>query len=148
MTFDDRDTETIQLAKPSTAVQILAIIGFTGFAIPVSIVAMGEFGYLGLILAAFLGYQWTRLAGMGNDARLASAVAILKPQMNETAQKSSGNASFDAYRNELLQRLEQEQTSFEGFLGRLRDAKDKTEFDSFLAEREHRAIEHQDARPA
>ena len=52
-----------------------------------------------------------------------------------TAFKSSGNTAFDAYKAETLRRLEEEQDSFEAFLGRLRDAKDKAEFDQFMDER-------------
>jgi hypothetical protein len=51
------------------------------------------------------------------------------------AMKSSGNAAFDAYKAETLRRLEEEQDSFEAFLQRLRDAKDKAEFDDFMDER-------------
>lgn len=49
--------------------------------------------------------------------------------------QSSGNHAFDTYREETLQRLEEEQQEFEGFLERLRQAKDKEEFDQFMAER-------------
>ncbi|GGA09023.1 DUF2852 domain-containing protein [Neptunicoccus cionae] len=49
--------------------------------------------------------------------------------------QSSGNAAFDAYRDDTLKRLEDEQTAFQSFLQRLRDAKDKTEFDQFMNER-------------
>ena len=35
-----------------------------------------------------------------------------------------------------MERLESEQNKFEGFLERLRDAKDKSEFDTFMADRE------------
>ena len=49
--------------------------------------------------------------------------------------KSSGNTAFDAYKAETLRRLEEEQTAFEAFLQRLRDAKDKAEFDQFMDER-------------
>lgn len=48
---------------------------------------------------------------------------------------STGNSAFDDYREETLRRLEDEQNSFEGFLGRLRAAKDKAEFDQFMTER-------------
>jgi len=48
---------------------------------------------------------------------------------------SSGNHAFDEYRAETLRRLEEEQTEFSGFLDRLRFAKDKAEFDQFMAER-------------
>jgi hypothetical protein len=48
---------------------------------------------------------------------------------------SSGNHAFDDYRAETLRRLEEEQTEFSSFLERLRFAKDKAEFDQFMAER-------------
>ncbi|MDU8926467.1 DUF2852 domain-containing protein [Alisedimentitalea sp. MJ-SS2] len=51
------------------------------------------------------------------------------------ATRSSGNSAFDAYKQETLRRLEDEQGQFEAFLQRLRDAKDKTEFDAFMEER-------------
>src|SRR5579863_1018213 len=48
---------------------------------------------------------------------------------------SSGNRAFDDYRAETLRRLEDEQREFKDFLGRLRFAKDRAEFDQFMAER-------------
>jgi hypothetical protein len=51
---------------------------------------------------------------------------------------SSGNRAFDDYRAETLKRLEDEQREFRDFLDRLRFAKDKTEFDQFMAERRNR----------
>jgi hypothetical protein len=48
---------------------------------------------------------------------------------------SSGNTAFDAYKMETLRRLEDEQQAFEAFLQRLRDAKDKQEFDAFMEDR-------------
>jgi len=51
------------------------------------------------------------------------------------AQPSSGNRAFDEYRSETLRRLEDEQREFMEFLERLRHAKDKAEFDQFMAER-------------
>jgi Protein of unknown function (DUF2852) len=51
---------------------------------------------------------------------------------------SSGNRAFDEYRAETLRRLEEEQRAFTEFLDRLRFAKDKAEFDAFMAERRQR----------
>ena len=51
---------------------------------------------------------------------------------------SSGNRAFDEYRTETLRRLEDEQRDFFEFLNRLRHAKDKAEFDQFMAERGRR----------
>ncbi len=51
------------------------------------------------------------------------------------AYRPSGNSAFDAYKAETLRRLETEQEAFESFLQRLREAKDKSEFDSFMDDR-------------
>lgn len=51
---------------------------------------------------------------------------------------SSGNHAFDEYKHETLKRLEDEQQEFTAFLERLRFAKDKAEFDQFMAERRGR----------
>jgi len=48
----------------------------------------------------------------------------------------SGNSVFDSYKAETLKRLEDEQAAFSDFLGRLREAKDKSEFDQFMTDRE------------
>ncbi|MGI3167807.1 DUF2852 domain-containing protein [Pseudooceanicola sp. C21-150M6] len=55
------------------------------------------------------------------------------------AMKPSGNTAFDAYKTETLRRLEEEQDQFEAFLERLREAKDKSEFDQFMDERARKA---------
>jgi hypothetical protein len=52
---------------------------------------------------------------------------------------SSGNRAFDEYREETLSRLEEEQEEFHSFLEQLRHAKDKAEFDQFMADRKRRA---------
>jgi Protein of unknown function (DUF2852) len=54
---------------------------------------------------------------------------------------SSGNRAFDEYRSETLKRLEEEQHEFKDFLARLRFAKDRAEFDQFMAERRQRPFE-------
>ena len=54
------------------------------------------------------------------------------------AQRSSGNTAFDEYREETPRRLEEEQQEFRDFLDRLRKAKDKAEFDQFMADRRRR----------
>jgi len=52
--------------------------------------------------------------------------------------RPSGHRAFDEYRQDTLQRLEEEQREFRDFLARLRMAKDKAEFDQFMAERRTR----------
>jgi len=76
--------------------------------------------------------NWSRRCGNGremNRERFNAARAAMRP---------SGNHAFDAYKSETLQRLEAEQTAFEDFLARLREAKDKAEFDQFMADRARR----------
>ena len=51
---------------------------------------------------------------------------------------STGNAAFDEYRSDTLRRLEEEQKEFMDFLEKLRLAKDKAEFDQFMADRGRR----------
>ena len=55
--------------------------------------------------------------------------------------RSSGNMAFDEYREETLRRLEEEQQEFHDFLRQLRQAKDKAEFDQFMADRRRRRAE-------
>ena len=56
-----------------------------------------------------------------------------KPQAS-----TSGNKAFDEYRDETLRRLEDEEREFQAFLDRLRKARDKSEFDAFMADRRNR----------
>ena len=53
--------------------------------------------------------------------------------------RPTGNTAFDSYKAETLRRLEEEQAAFEAFLERLREAKDKAEFDQFLEDRAGRS---------
>jgi len=57
---------------------------------------------------------------------------------------TTGNSAFDAYRSDTLHRLEREQQDFESFLTRLRDAKDKAEFDDFMNDRAKAAAASED----
>ncbi|WP_192966272.1 DUF2852 domain-containing protein [Phycobacter azelaicus] len=61
-----------------------------------------------------------------------------------SAMRSSGNSAFDAYKADTLRRLEQEQHDFNAFLQRLREAKDKAEFDEFMEQRAAAAAEEAD----
>ncbi len=62
-------------------------------------------------------------------------------KMRKAMRQSSGNMAFDAYREETLRRLEDEQAAFGAFLQRLREAKDKAEFDAFMDERSRKRSE-------
>lgn len=97
---------------------------------PAWIVAM----ILGFVLAwpvglAILGYMiWSKRMTCGHryHARYSA--------------RSTGNSAFDAYRDETIRRMEDEQAAFRDFVARLREAKDKAEFDQFMAERAQSAV--------
>jgi Protein of unknown function (DUF2852) len=55
----------------------------------------------------------------------------------------TGNHAFDAYRSDVLKRLEDEREQFEAFLARLRQARDKAEFDEFLDDQVRRKSSEQ-----
>ncbi|KNG95433.1 DUF2852 domain-containing protein [Pseudaestuariivita atlantica] len=128
-------------AAPATAprmngfVLIVTMGMYAGFAIPVSIIAMDQSFYVGIVLAAFLAWQWGNLPRMLMGAPAQMPWSSIAPQTPSPAERPSGNASFDAYRAELLDRLEHEQERFDGFLDRLRAAKDQGEFDQFMDDR-------------
>jgi hypothetical protein len=91
---------------------------------------------LGLATLAYLIWSgrmgcWRRGERYGRDAFRDAANWWRQPP-------SSGNRAFDEYRAETLRRLEEEQREFREFLERLRFARDKTEFDQFMAERRNR----------
>ena len=93
---------------------------------------------LGLATLAFL--IWSGRMGCGQHMRRfnwAGATGHGTPW-----NPSSGNRAFDDYRTETLRRLEEEQKEFRDFLDRLRMAKDKSEFDQFMAERRNRPADN------
>ena len=94
------------------------------------VVTMIAFWPVGLML---LGYMIWRnklsCPSVGTPHRL-----VVRP-----VKGSSGNSAFDAYRDETLRRLEEEQQNFEAFLERLRAARDKAEFDQYMEERARKA---------
>ncbi|MBI1386332.1 MAG: DUF2852 domain-containing protein [Rhizobiales bacterium] len=97
----------------------LMVIGFIVFW-PIGLAILGYMIWSGRMGKAGCG----RFRGWGRRAERAMSFS-----------GSSGNAAFDEYRDDTLRRLEEEQREFTGFLERLRRAKDKVEFDQFMAER-------------
>jgi len=116
-------------------VQIISTLLFAAFAIPVTIVALNVFWPAGVLIAVILAWRGG-FAPTGTPSPAPRDMdEAVKSLMPTSAQKTSGNASFDAYRYDMIERLEKEQQNFEGFLSRLRDAKDQSEFDDFMDER-------------
>ena len=117
------------------SVQILSTVLFAAFAIPVTIVALNVFWPAGVAIAIILAWRGG-FAPTGTPPYAPRTIdEAVKSLVPTSAEKNSGNASFDTYRSDMIKRLEVEQQNFEGFLTRLRDAKDKTEFDQFMDDR-------------
>ena len=101
---------------------------------------------LGLVLLGYLigsGRMACRTNGTGDRwQRRMDRMQRRMERMQTAAERwgggyraSSGNRAFDEYRAETLRRLEEEQREFIEFLDRLRHARDKAEFDQFMADR-------------
>jgi hypothetical protein len=95
---------------------------------------------LGLATLAFI-IGSGRMATSGGMTRWYGAADPMRSAGTwwQPSPRQSGNRAFDEYRQETLQRLEEEQREFQEFLTRLRMAKDKAEFDQFMAERRARS---------
>jgi hypothetical protein len=91
---------------------------------------------LGLALLAFL--LWSGRMGCCRTSGEAHWHGRHRHGRWSRGRGSSGNVAFDEYRAETLRRLEEEQREFKEFLDRLRHAKDKAEFEQFMAERRRR----------
>lgn len=96
---------------------------------------------VGLATLAFI-YGSGRMTGWNNKMdRMQRKMDRMREKMGGTwwtTPPSSGNRAFDEYRTETLRRLEDEQRDFQDFLERLRQARDKAEFDQFMADRRSR----------
>ncbi|MGR3497210.1 DUF2852 domain-containing protein [Citreimonas sp.] len=100
--------------------------------IAVMVLGFVFFWPVGLAVLAYMIWSKRMFNGSCRSRRSGShrhAMAAMKP---------SGNTAFDAYKEETLRRLQDEQAAFESFLERLREAKDKAEFDQFMDDRARR----------
>ncbi len=102
------------------------------------------------IAAMVLGFIFFWPAGLALLAYMIWSKRMFSSSTRSCARRSrqsfamgrpTGNSTFDAYKADTLRRLEEEQGSFESFLERLREAKDKTEFDAFMDERAKRSAD-------
>jgi hypothetical protein len=94
---------------------------------------------VGLALLAFLiwsGRMGCRAERKRDWAEWKQAWRAQKSRWHEPP--TSGNRAFDEYRVETIRRLEDEEREFHDFLGRLRQATDRQEFDEFMADRRRR----------
>ncbi|MBW6400229.1 DUF2852 domain-containing protein [Roseomonas sp. HJA6] len=115
---------------------------------PLMIVAM-VFGFIlfwpiGLAILFFMigsgriGRRWGQRFGMEPGGNGPAGAEAWPAWCGGSRRSSSGNAAFDEYREETIRRLEEEQKDFADYLERLRFAKDRAEFEQFMAERRPR----------
>lgn len=134
------DNSHIENAPP-VAVQVLSIIGFGVFSIVGVSLAFSENWIAGIVVAAIVTGTWASTRTFGGRGftgrKRAKKVASVAPHID--GHQSSGNASFDAYRADMIARLEQESRDFDAFLERLRAARDSSEFDQFMSDRANAA---------
>ncbi len=129
----DRAETSFLPAPPHIVVQILSLLLFGGFAIVATVLAFVAFWPAGFALAIILA--WYGFGPIQNQRQAKQTVSPVKCATTQPHSDRTGNISFDAYRAEVLKRLEDEQKTFVSFLDRLRDAKDKSEFDTFMDDR-------------
>lgn len=92
-------------------------------------------GPLGLVLLFFIlftgrfGRRWR--TGEATQRRAFGCCGSHRVHVS----RSTGNAAFDAYKADTIERLQREQQEFEDFLRRLREARDKAEFDQYMEDR-------------
>jgi hypothetical protein len=136
---------------------VLMVLGFiwwwpVGLVILGFLIARRKYGYWRQPM--FAGNEPTYYRNPGMDrwerkmARMQEKIERVRGRMERFRSRgdwfgpsSSGNRAFDDYRAETLKRLEDEQREFKEFLERLRFAKDRSEFDQFMAARRERPFE-------
>ena len=136
---------------------LLTVLGFiwwwpVGLLILGVLIARGRFGWSRRHVYAedgqMLGWEHGRDRWDRKMVRLQEKMERVRARMDRVRSRgdwfgstTSGNRAFDDYRSETLKRLEDEQREFKEFLGRLRFAKDRAEFDQFMADQRQRPLE-------
>jgi hypothetical protein len=120
-----------ELGKPAWIA--LIVLGFMAWW-PVGLLALAFFLGSGRMGCSYRNGGW-----QSKMERMQAKMDRMRSKMEGRdwfgGQPTSGNRAFDDYRSETLRRLEDEQREFKEFLERLRFAKDRSEFDQFMAER-------------
>ena len=122
-------------ARPGWIARAQSVVAWMDERGPLSwiVVMVGSFifgGPLGLLVLGFM-----LITGRFRSRARREGFAACGPRMHFHASRQTGNSAFDAYKAETLRRLEEEHEAFQSFLDRLREAKDKAEFDQFMADR-------------
>lgn len=124
------------LGRPAwIAVMVLGFILFW----PAGLAILAYLIWSGRMTCGGMGSRWERKMQRFQDKMGRwNAGQSERPQSFTGSFTPSGNRAFDEYRNETLHRLENEFAEFRSFLDRLREAKDKAEFEQFMTDRRNR----------
>jgi hypothetical protein len=119
-----------QIGRPAwIAMMVLGFIAWwpIGLAVLGFLIVSGRMGRMGCRHGGWGRWHHERHEGWGRGG-----------PHHRFGRRDSGNLAFEDYRAETLKRLEDEQGEFLDYLQRLRHAKDKVEFDQFMAERRNK----------
>jgi hypothetical protein len=101
--------------------------------------ARGKWAWIAAMILGFIFFWPVGLALLGymiwSKRMFNGSSADCRPLRMPRGLRPTGNQAFDSYKAETLRRLEEEQDAFEAFLQRLREARDKAEFDQFMEDR-------------
>jgi Protein of unknown function (DUF2852) len=93
---------------------------------------------IGLAILGFMLWSGRMGWGRGHWGRWKKSGCTSRAAPWHARGSDSGNSAFEDYKAETLRRLEDEQQEFLDFLQRLRQSKDKAEFDQFMADRRNK----------
>ena len=90
---------------------------------------------IGAVVLGFIVWAPLGLLALGYIFWGGSIDKQIKETIDRFRTPRSGNAAFDEYKRETLQRLEDEQQAFDEFVENLRRTRDQETFDRFMKER-------------
>lgn len=122
--------------------------GWTPLTIGLMVLGFIVFWPLGFAMLAYIlwGDRLHRMAGDASESFRANGWNCAgRSPMRSAPLSATGNVAFDEYRKREIERIEAERrkldemrAEFDGYLAELRRAKDKEEFDRFMADRDRR----------
>ena len=104
---------------------------WTPLAVAAAVLGFVVWWPIGLAVIAYIMWGGS-IDDLARDG-IEQAKSAFKPAAETTG--TTGSAAFDAYRAETLRRLEEEQAEFNDFVAKLREARDREEFERFMADR-------------
>jgi len=104
---------------------------WTPLAVAAAVLGFVTWWPIGLAVIAYIMWGGS-IDDLARDG-IEQAKTALKPATSSSS--TTGSTAFDEYRAETLRRLEEEQAEFDDFVAKLREARDREEFERFMADR-------------